>query len=96
MVKDKLKESEFQDDDFAEEEQGPLKSGKHKAGSKNSGAERQGESTMFYLHSLLLFGGRCLNKVLDAYNSLFDLSPKVSSQKRSVAPRPSGLNECNE
>ena len=33
-----------------------------------------GPSTTFYLHSLLLFGGRLLHKILNAYNSLFELN----------------------
>jgi len=42
--------------------------------SKN--AEPTGPSTTFYMHSALLFGGRLLHKILNAYNSLFELTPQ--------------------
>ncbi len=32
-------------------------------------------STMFYMHSLLLFSGKLLHRVLNFYNSFFDLKP---------------------
>ena len=32
-------------------------------------------STVFYMHSLMLFSGRLLHRVLDFYNSLFDFKP---------------------
>ena len=32
-------------------------------------------STIFYMHSLLLFGGRLLHRMLGFYNSLFELTP---------------------
>jgi len=39
-----------------------------------------GPSTTFYLHSLLLFGGRLLHKVLNAYNSLFELNTQEKAK----------------
>jgi tetratricopeptide (TPR) repeat protein len=76
MVKDEHKESEFQEEGFAKEKPGPGKSGKKKARNDPSAKEHQGPPTAFYLHALLLFGGRLLNMVLNAYNSLFDLTQK--------------------
>lgn len=49
-----------------------------KAKRKTSEAVQTGEGSdptpMFYLHSLLLIGGRVLSRLLDFYNSFFDLS----------------------
>jgi len=76
MVKNKNKESEFQEEEFAKEKPETDKSGKKKARNDPSYKEPQGPPTAFYLHALLLLGGRILNMVLNAYNSLFDLTPK--------------------
>jgi len=76
MVKNKNKESEFQEEEFAKEKPETDKSGKKKARNDPSYKEHQGPPTAFYLHALLLLGGRILSMVLNAYNSLFDLTPK--------------------
>ncbi len=47
--------------------------------SKPAGARADrsaGISSIFYLHSMLLFMGRALNKTLDFYNSFFDIGPR--------------------
>ena len=41
-----------------------------------SAAESSGLSTTFYMHSLFLLGGRILNRVLDGYNGLFEMTPR--------------------
>lgn len=42
--------------------------------------EQMGQSSIFYLHSFFLFGGRFLSKILDVYNGLFDIGPKDKSK----------------
>jgi len=53
---------------------------KNKAATKPGLTEQTGPSTTFYMHSLLLFGGRLLHKILDAYNSLFELSSQEKAK----------------
>ena len=48
--------------------------------SKNAEPEQTGQSSIFYLHSFFLFGGRFLSKILDVYNGLFDIGPKEKSK----------------
>ena len=76
MVKNAQKEPEIHEEELEEEVQGPRKSGHRKAGNKNSDSESPGQPTAFYLHSMMLIAGRLLHKVLDFYNSLFDLTPQ--------------------
>ena len=76
MNKDTQKESEIQEEGFDEEMHGPRKSRKAKTNNAPPDAEQRGPSTAFYLHSFLLFCGRFLNMLLDAYNRLLELTPK--------------------
>lgn len=76
MSKDKQKVPDDMEEEFEEEMNGPRKSAKGKARSDSAESEHRGPPTAFYLHSLLLVGGRLLHMVLDAYNSLFDLKPE--------------------
>ena len=52
-----------------------LKEGKRKQADHLNSDEASQPSTVFYMHSLLLFSGRLLHRVLDFYNSLFDFKP---------------------
>jgi tetratricopeptide (TPR) repeat protein len=73
---------DIKDDEEIEEISGndvpkkPGKAKKDKAQASQSGADHIGPSATFYAHAFLLFCGRVLNKTLDAYNSLFALTPK--------------------
>ena len=76
MVKDKDREAELEQEEI-EKKSKKAKKPKAKAPRAGAGvgeAENAQPSTIFYLHSLLLFGGRMMHRVLDFYNSLFDLS----------------------
>jgi tetratricopeptide (TPR) repeat protein len=79
MDKEKHMEPEFEEEEIEEEisRAHKAKAGrkKKKKPSKPKGGEPLQPSTIFYLHSLLLFGGRLLSGVLDFYNNLFDLTP---------------------
>jgi tetratricopeptide (TPR) repeat protein len=77
MVKEKQQKPEFEQEEIEKKSKGARKSkaGEQKERTKPSGAEPSQPSTMFYVHSFLLFGGRLLHRVLDFYNSLFDLTP---------------------
>jgi len=48
--------------------------------TKKTDDERSGHSTTFYLHAMLLFGGRLLHKALNFYNSLFELSTQEKAK----------------
>ena len=52
-----------------------IREGKHKQADHMNSDEISQPSTAFYMHSLLLFSGRLLHRVLDFYNSLFDFKP---------------------
>ena len=52
-----------------------LRIGKRKQADHTHADEISQPSTVFYMHSLLLFSGRLLHRVLDFYNSLFDFKP---------------------
>ncbi len=77
MVKEKQQKPEFEQEEIEKKSKGTRKSkaGEQKERTKPKGAEPSQPSTMFYVHSFLLFGGRLLHRVLDFYNSLFDLTP---------------------
>lgn len=72
----------------AQMEESPQENGKKKTRSDKNGVkdkkkrpvpsqmEEIEHSSIYYFHTFLLFGGRLLNKVLDAYNSLFELNSK--------------------
>jgi len=51
-----------------------------KKNKKQAATDRSGYSTTFYLHALLLFGGRLLHKALNFYNSLFELSSQEKAK----------------
>nr|ASQ41201.1 magnetosome protein MamA [Candidatus Magnetananas rongchenensis] len=53
---------------------------KVKKKKEKTASDHGGPSTTFHLHSLMLFGGRLLHKVLNAYNSLFELSPEEKAK----------------
>ncbi|MBF0551000.1 MAG: tetratricopeptide repeat protein [Deltaproteobacteria bacterium] len=80
MSKDEVKDSAFLADDFDQEEE-PRKTGKIKNGTKKdrpAGVKDDSSepSAIFYFHTMLLFFGRLFGKLLDLYNSLFDLAPQ--------------------
>jgi len=72
-IKDDEEIQEIQENDVPQK---PGKAKKDKAQASHSGADGIGPSATFYAHAFLLFCGRVLNKTLDAYNSLFALTPK--------------------
>jgi tetratricopeptide (TPR) repeat protein len=77
MMNDDIKDDEeIQETEENDVIKKPLKAKKDKAHASQSGAERIGPTATFYTHAFLLFCGRVLNKTLDAYNSLFALTPK--------------------
>ncbi|HIJ19416.1 MAG TPA: tetratricopeptide repeat protein [Deltaproteobacteria bacterium] len=49
-----------------------IREGNNKQANSSKSDETSQASTMFYLHSLLLFSGRLLHRMLGFYNSLFD------------------------
>lgn len=75
MVKDMDQEPELE-----EEVEKKIKKPKKPKAKAQEESARGGEtdqpqpSSIFYLHSLLLFGGRVMHRVLGFYNSLFDLT----------------------
>ena len=77
MVEKKQQESAFENEEMENTGKRPKK--RKAAGQRESPRKEKTEpsepSTIFYLHSLLLFGGRLLNRTLNFYNSLFELSP---------------------
>ena len=77
MVKEKQQKPEFEQEEIEKKSKGArkTKAGEQKGRTRPKGEESTQPSTMFYAHSLLLFGGRLLHRVLDFYNSLFDLTP---------------------
>lgn len=78
MVEKKQAEPAFDEEENEKEIKGGQKKSKT-AGKKGAASPEREESsqpsTIFYLHSLLLFGGRLLHGILDLYNSIFELSP---------------------
>ena len=52
-----------------------IRVGKSKRAEQINSDEISQPSTVFYMHSLLLFSGILLHRVLDFYNSLFDFKP---------------------
>ena len=77
MVEENNQEPELGQEEIEKESKGKKrpKAGKQKERTKPKSADFSQPSTIFYLHSLFLFGGRMLHRVLDFYNSLFDLTP---------------------
>ena len=69
----------FQDDGNEKVKKRPRQAGK-KQKRKNAEPDQTGQSSIFYLHSFFLFGGRFLSKILDVYNGLFDIGPKEKSK----------------
>ncbi|MBF0226397.1 MAG: tetratricopeptide repeat protein [Desulfobacterales bacterium] len=65
-----VKEESLETLSFEEKENG-INAGNGKEVSTSEGA-----SSIYYLHCFLLFCGRFLNKILDAYNGLFDITQK--------------------
>ncbi|KPA19039.1 magnetosome protein MamA [Candidatus Magnetomorum sp. HK-1] len=53
---------------------------KKKKNQKQADNDRSGYSTTFYLHAMLLFGGRILHKALSFYNSLFELTSQEKAK----------------
>jgi tetratricopeptide (TPR) repeat protein len=77
MVKDIDQEAELEQEEIEKKVKKPKKP-KAKAQEESArvgDADQHQPSTIFYLHSLLLFGGRMMHRVLGFYNSLFDLTP---------------------
>ena len=80
---EEIDEEEVNEEEVDEEGGKPEARRKRAAASKKKKAKKTPKSgvgpsepsSIFYLHSLLLFGGRLLGGVLDFYNSLFDMSP---------------------
>ena len=72
----KFNDNEFQDTEVDSEIDESLRPGKAKR--KESEAASAKESTdpspMFYIHSIMLVGGRVLSGLLDFYNNFFDLT----------------------
>jgi tetratricopeptide (TPR) repeat protein len=66
---------DFEDTGSEEVKKRPRKARKKKA-RKNTEPQQMGQSSIFYLHSFFLFGGRFLSKILDVYNGLFDIGSK--------------------
>ena len=52
-----------------------IMAGNRRQANPSKSDETSQPSTMFYMHSLLLFSGRLLHRVLSFYNSLFDFKP---------------------
>jgi superkiller protein 3 len=81
MVKEKQQESgqepEFEKEEMANKSRKEKKprADKQKERARPADADSSEPSTIFYMHSLLLFGGRLLHRVLGFYNSLFELTP---------------------
>lgn len=77
MVDEKDEEFESEEEVLEKKSKGKRRSGtsRQKERTAPKGAEFSQPSTIFYLHSLLLFGGRVLHRTLDFYNSLFELTP---------------------
>jgi len=77
MMNDELKDAaEFQETEENDAVKKPRKPKKSSAQAIQAEAERVGPSATYYTHAFLLFCGRLLNKTLDAYNSIFALTPK--------------------
>jgi tetratricopeptide (TPR) repeat protein len=78
MAEKEFEEPNLQEEGTDEEIKGPSKrkGQKAKKSSKPSVMEMAESSPKFYLHSMLLIGGRILNRMLDFYNSFFDLTHK--------------------
>ena len=70
---------EFQENDNEEVKRRPRKTSK-KQKRKAAESEQNSQASIFYMHSLFLFCGRFLNKILDVYNGLFDIGPKDKSK----------------
>ena len=81
MVKEKLQEPgqepEFEEEEMANKSRKAKKprAAKQKERARPVDTDPSEPSTIFYMHSLLLFGGRLLHRVLGFYNSLFELTP---------------------
>lgn len=81
MVKEKQQEPgqepEFEDGEIENKRRKAKKprAAKLKERTRTADADSSEPSTIFYMHSLLLFGGRLLHRVLGFYNSLFELTP---------------------
>lgn len=77
MGEEKQQKPEFEEEEIEKKSKGARKSkaGEQKERTRPKGAEPSQPSTMFYVHSLLLFSGRLLHRVLDFYNGLFELTP---------------------
>ena len=81
MVKEKQQVSEevpeFENEELENKRRKVKKTrtAKQKERIRPTDADPSEPSTIFYMHSLLLFGGRLLHRVLGFYNSLFELTP---------------------
>ncbi|MGA2226664.1 MAG: magnetosome protein MamA [Syntrophobacteraceae bacterium] len=79
MVRTKeFKENDFQNPETDGEisESPRSRKGKRKEPEDSPAKESTEPSPMFYIHSLLLVGGRVLSRMLDFYNSFFDLTQR--------------------
>jgi tetratricopeptide (TPR) repeat protein len=84
MVKGKHMEPEFEEEEMEEEIEEEIRQArkgrtgrkKKKKPAEPRSREPSHPSSIFYLHSLFLFGGRLLGGMLNFYNSLFELSPR--------------------
>ena len=79
MSKDEKNAPEPDEEEAAESGKSKKARNKKAAGKGKdniSAAESSGPSTTFYMHSLFLLGGRILNRVLDGYNGLFEMTPR--------------------
>ena len=72
----KFNENDFQDTEVesdVEESPRPRKT-RRKESEAAAAKESADPSPMFYIHSLMLVGGRVLSRMLDFYNNFFDLT----------------------
>ena len=77
MVKDMDQEPELEQEEIREKVK-KRKKPKARVQKESAGSaemDHDQPSTIFYMHSLLLFGGRLMHRTLDFYNSLFDITP---------------------
>ena len=77
MVEKKQQETDFENEEMENNRKRSKKSkaARPKEKVRKEKSDPSEPSTIFYMHSLLLFGGRLLHRVLNFYNSLFELTP---------------------
>lgn len=77
MVKKNQQEPEFEKEEMENKSRRAKKpkAAKQKERTRPEAPDSLEPSTIFYMHSLLLFGGRLLHRILNFYNNIFELTP---------------------